>query len=316
MPVKELQHFLSELGWLSNEEVLSTRIPGEGNMNVVIQVTTDSRSFILKQSRPYVNKYQQIAAPAERIETEYQFYQATNNTALKASMPQLLAYSQEHYLMMLTYVEGFEDMTRLYADGAVTAGEVADLTKLLNEVHLAAVPAGYPENRELRQLNHQHIFVLPFLQDNGFELDDVQTGLQALSQPYKADAALKEKIDHLGQLYLSSGDILLHGDYYPGSWMRADGRFYVIDTEFSFSGFREFDIGVMIAHLIMVTSDKSMLEQVLRHTTADPDVELVQQIAGVEIMRRLIGLAQLPLTRTLDEKRQLLQLAYQLIMSS
>lgn len=314
-PVKELQHFLNALGWLSDEEVQGIRIPGEGNMNVVLQVTTDSRSFILKQSRPYVNKYQQIAAPIERIATEYQFYQATKETALRESMPQMLAYNKEHYLMMLTYIDGFEDMTRLYADRSVTADDVVSLTKPLNDIHMAVVPDNYPENLELRQLNHQHMFVLPFLEENGFQLDDVQTGLQALSQTYKSDNALKAKIVQLGNQYLSAADTLLHGDYYPGSWMRAGGRFYVIDTEFSFVGFREFDIGVMIAHLILITSDESITQQVFLHITGNPDVALTRQIAGVEIMRRLIGLAQLPLERTLDEKKHLLQLAYRLIMS-
>ncbi|MEL7147235.1 MAG: phosphotransferase [Bacteroidota bacterium] len=315
-PVEELQKFLSSLGWLQNEKILKTTIPGEGNMNVVLHVTTDKRSFILKQSRPYVNKYQQLAAPLERIETEYQFYAATNGTDLTDNMPEMIVYSKEHFLMMLSYVDEFEDMTRLYADRSVKVDEVASLAQILNEIHQAPVPGNYPENKELRQLNHQHIFVLPFEEENGFELDDIQPGLQALSGQYKQDSTLKNKVDQLGDKYLSAGDTLLHGDYYPGSWMRARDQFYVIDTEFSFVGFREFDIGVMMAHLILITSDKSITGNVLENTKGSFDEALVFQMAGVEIMRRLIGLAQLPLERTLEEKQQLLQVGYQLIMSS
>ncbi|MFM1878540.1 MAG: hypothetical protein RLZZ241_1406, partial [Bacteroidota bacterium] len=39
------------------------------------------------------------------------------------------------------------------------------------------------------------------------------------------------------------------------------------------------------------------------------DGELVRQIAGTEILRRIIGLAQLPLDRSLSEKADLLQWA-------
>jgi 5-methylthioribose kinase len=38
-------------------------------MNCVLRIET-ARSFIIKQSRGYVEKYPQIAAPAERVLTE------------------------------------------------------------------------------------------------------------------------------------------------------------------------------------------------------------------------------------------------------
>ena len=43
---------------------------------------------------------------------------------------------------------------------------------------------------------------------------------------------------------MQNGDTLLHGDYYPGSWMRVRERLYIIDPEFSFAGPKEFDLGI------------------------------------------------------------------------
>ena len=63
-----VQKVLSE-----GENILSAEIAGEGNMNVVLRITTARNSFILKQSRPFVQKYQDINAPLERIHTEYSF---------------------------------------------------------------------------------------------------------------------------------------------------------------------------------------------------------------------------------------------------
>jgi 5-methylthioribose kinase len=74
-------------------------------------------------------------------------------------------------------------------------------------------------NTELRTLNYEHIFEYPFKEENGFNLDDIQDGLQELALPYKR-CRIKENIERLGSLYLSKGKYLLHGDYYPGSWLK------------------------------------------------------------------------------------------------
>ena len=44
------------------------------------------------------------------------------------------------------------------------------------------------------------------------------------------------------------------------------------------------------------------------------DIKLIQQVAGIEIIRRLIGIAQLPLNRTLQEKETLLKMAKKMIL--
>lgn len=47
----------------ADEVVEGVEREGEGNMNCVVRVMTSRRSFILKQSRPWVEKYPGFAAP-------------------------------------------------------------------------------------------------------------------------------------------------------------------------------------------------------------------------------------------------------------
>jgi 5-methylthioribose kinase len=70
----------------------------------------------------------------------------------------------------------------------------------------------------MRKLNYEHIFEYPFKMENGFDLDGIQLGLQALAIPW-LNQQLKDKIGCIRTLYLSKGKYLLHGDYYPGSWL-------------------------------------------------------------------------------------------------
>ena len=316
-PLVVLQNHLLSLGFLNSEkeEVLSMKKPGEGNMNVVLRITTNERSFILKQSRPYVEKYQQIEAPLNRIDVEHQFYKSIQDKELKGHIPMVLEYNASEHIMLLQDLGQCQDMTYIYGLRKIETKNLLKLIQILNTIHSKDAPNNFPKNMGLRQLNHQHIFVLPFMEKNGFQLNDIQTGLQELSIPYKTNIALKKVVEKIGQKYLQEGNVLLHGDYYPGSWMTETDNIYVIDPEFSFVGFAEFDLGVMIAHLTMATMENDFLEMILKHYRHKVDVQLVQQVAGIEIIRRLIGLAQLPLNRTIQEKDYLLQTAKKMILS-
>ncbi|MCL7762333.1 phosphotransferase [Polaribacter sp. Z014] len=312
--LKIIKEFLLEINFLKeSEEILSVEKPGEGNMNVVLRVKTNQRSFIVKQSRPFVQKYQDIPAPEDRIDVEYQFYKAIESPAVTSHIPKVLAYDAKNYVLILEDLGNCEDMSFLYKNRVIETESIQLLVDILSNIHKSDVSETYPENKELRVLNHQHIFVLPFAVDNGFSLDTIQDGLEAVSQAYKNDEKLKEQITLVGKRYLSEGTTLLHGDYYPGSWMTKKDEVFVIDPEFSFKGFPEFDLGVMAAHMVMATGNKLLISTVKKAYTLKFDERLFLQITGIEIMRRLIGIAQLPLDRTLDEKKELLEIAKLLI---
>ena len=313
--LKVIKEFLLEINFLKeSEEILSIEKPGEGNMNVVLRVKTNQRSFIVKQSRPFVQKYQDIPAPEDRIDVEYQFYKAIESPAVTSHIPKILAYDAKNYLLILEDLGNCEDMSFLYKNRVIETKSIQLLVDILSNIHKSDVSNTYPENKELRALNHQHIFVLPFVTDNGFSLDTIQDGLETVSQAYKKDEKLKEQIALVGERYLSEGTTLLHGDYYPGSWMTKKDEVFVIDPEFSFKGFPEFDLGVMAAHMVMATGNKLLISTVKKAYTLKFDERLFLQITGIEIMRRLIGLAQLPLNRTLEEKKELLEIARLLII--
>src|SRR5207237_1305710 len=115
----------------------------------------------------------------------------------------------------------------------------------------------------------------------------VTPGLGDAAHRLKADVGYREEVLALGSLYLNEGDCLLHGDFFPGSWLRSPEGIKVIDPEFCFFGPPEFDLGVMLAHLYLAHQDAS----ILKAYSSAVDRELVVRFAGVEIMRRLIGVA-------------------------
>jgi 5-methylthioribose kinase len=312
--LQEIARLLIDLSWIdTTEEIQNVEIAGQGNMNVVLRITSSERSFILKQSRPFVQKYPQIEAPLERVETEFQFYQALQNEKINTCFPSLVHYSDAHYLVMMEDLGQSPDLTFTYNKRSIDESVIEKLIHTLSTIHQCKPPINFPKNMALRQLNHAHIFVLPFEEKNGFDLNGIQEGLQELSLRYKNDAKLKSIVGKIGDQYLSAGKTLLHGDYYPGSWLSNGTDVFIIDPEFSFVGYAEYDLGVMAAHIYMITHDHNILTKLNTWYGLKIDQKLCTKMIGIEVMRRLIGLAQLPLNRTLDEKKEMLAFAHKLI---
>jgi 5-methylthioribose kinase len=74
--LETINNYLKDKNWIAaNEKVESVEKPGDGNMNFTLRCrTSNDRTFILKQSRDFVEKFPQVPAPAERVLREAEFY--------------------------------------------------------------------------------------------------------------------------------------------------------------------------------------------------------------------------------------------------
>lgn len=291
-------------------------------MNLALRVTTGSRSVIIKQGRPWVEKYPAIAAPVDRTLIEAAWYAiAGRNAAVAERIPELLGVDPHAKVLMLADLGTAGDYLYLYSGGRLHERELDSLVDWLAGLHVAFF--GDPEaaglrNREMRELNHEHIFEVPFRPDNGLELDAITPGLLAVAADLRSDDRLLDAVSGLGSRYLNDGGTLLHGDYYPGSWLQAEVP-WVIDPEFGFYGPPEFDLGVMLAHLRLADQPTELFDRAVRRYVshgAEINIRLAEGFAGVETIRRLLGVSQLPVTFGLDRKRQLIDDAGQLVKAA
>ncbi len=319
---RELELFLANQRWIAPDETIRyLSLPGEGNMNYTVRVHSNLRTFIVKQARPFVVKYPQIAAPEGRAEVEAAFYRLTqSNDKIRLYTPELMGEDPVNHLLMLQDLGQSSDFQFLYKPGrSLKEAELAELLSFITTLH-NKFPGPAPEdllhNREMRALNAEHIFVFPFQGGMGLNLDDITPGLEALAEKYRNDTHLKERIKVLAENYLKDGQVLLHGDFYPGSWLQTIEGIRVIDPEFCFYGPPEFDLGVLSAHLLL--SDQSLdLQEFVLDTYQAPDqfeFSMMRKFAGVEVMRRLLGLAQLSLSASLDQKAAMLETAHGWLM--
>ena len=311
----ELEAYLKNQGWLKpDEQITKIEKPGEGNMNFTLRVDTGERTIIVKQSRDYVEKYPQVAAPDERVLCEARFYEIlSGETVLKAMTPNVIGLDKENRVMIMEDLGEGSDYSRLYKkEENIDEKELELLVDFAADLHktFQADKVDNPiRNREMRFLNYEHIFVIPFLETNGINLNEILPGLSKIAETFKADKTLHEAVRKIGERYLADGPALLHGDFFPGSWLMTDNGIKVIDPEFCFFGDPEFEVGVMCAHLKMADQPVDLIEKVLKRYSAKAKIDrkLTEKYAATEILRRILGLAQLPLEIDLNKRKELME---------
>lgn len=316
--------YLAQCGLAGHGDTLALERAGASNMNCVWRARLPGRSLIIKQARPWVERYPSIAAPVERAEAEARFYQlAGANPNLAARFPGLIYHDAEAHLLVLSDLAPVTPLETAYTGAhLLTVGLIDDLVRLVTLLHQTEIPAasaGAFRNQGMRTLNHAHIFDLPLRPEGVFDeiLEGVTPGLSGLARQMRGDGEYVGKVQALGHRYLETDrSRLIHGDFFFGSLLLdASGKVLLIDPEFSFGGDPEYDLGVFYAHLLLSGQSPELCGEWLRRTilTGTPAEALLNQYAGVEIMRRLIGVAQLPLSLSLEAKRELLQRSRDLI---
>lgn len=308
-----------------DETIVGLGSAGPGNMNLTLRVRTERRSFIVKQSRAWVQEYPSIPAPAERALVEAAFYTAVQgDAAISGAMPRLLAVDEKSRVLIIEDLGEASDLSGVYSGEEITVAERRALAGWLSGLHALQLgaPSARLSNRDMRALNHEHIFDLP-LRPNALCADDFTRGLEVRAASLRADSNYVSAVRALGEIYLGSrSGQLLHGDFYPGSWLRcagSPGGVAVIDPEFCFLGPAEFDVGVYLAHAVFGGSSFEAAELEFMADYAPPpgfEPRLAARFAGAEIMRRLIGVAQLPLPATLAQKEGWLAVSRALVLGT
>jgi 5-methylthioribose kinase len=316
--VKTAEEVLTGLGWAPNGRyVTSVAVAGAGNMNLVERVTfDDGTSVILKRAHGWVEKYPEIPAPIGRAGVEAAFYAAVAGSAAGLAMPAHLGFDEGTAANLFADLGAGVDGMAACTGAAIAGADLDAVADWMRALHSLPVPTNARlANPAMRELNALHIFDFPLDPNNGFDVDAITAGLQSQADLLKQNTVFIQLVQQVKDIYLGDfSGVLLHGDLYPGSWLTTPQGLFVIDPEFCWIGPREWDLGVLIAHLKLSNQGEDAINRLIRRYDHPVDMGLTHRIAGIEIMRRLIGVAQLPLTIDLAAKTALLNEARTLVI--
>ncbi len=268
-------------------DVAEYQLAGPGNMNLTLRlrcqgvsgggVSSGPVKWILKQSRPWVHAYPQYSAPVERIGVEAGWYSVAAGIPGTAGMVPCVAGCSTKYAAMLCQDLGdTSDFTPLYAVAAAAGGDARQVlleslpatAQFLGGLHSGTrgqheakggITHDFTRNTSMRNLNCTHMYELPLADGNpmrGGPLDALEAGLEEAAAAVCANGVVVSTAAALRARYLDDSPpsppaVLLHGDYFFGSWLSTKDGVFVIDAEFAHVGDAEFDVGVALAHMAL-----------------------------------------------------------------
>ena len=235
---------------------------GDGNLNFVFLVTSGSdasRQLIIKQAVPYLRCVGE-SYPLSKERMTYEIRSLERFARLTPHIPKIyhsdeemsvliMEYLSSHIIMRKGMIEGIEYPKFTEHISSFLANTLFKTSSLyLSSADKRTLISQFTGNSELCKLTEDFVFTAPFMEhETNAELPELCDVAERIAN----DVELKTKILQLKYKFMNQSDALLHGDLHTGSIMINQDETYVIDSEFAFVGPMGFDVGALIANLVM-----------------------------------------------------------------
>lgn len=308
-----LGEYLQDRGLASRGAPVAVSPAGDGNINWVrrARLGGDGTSLIVKQARPALERFPEYQVTTERAVFEARYYETVRPFDAAGLCPRLLDFDEDERVLVL---EDLGDVPRLDAalerdDGAGAAAGRA-LGAFLGAVH--ANTCSQPslverfENDEMRRLHGDHIFALPF-RENDFPLSPA---LRSRAEALWRDGEAVGLADDAYRTYLTPAGALVHADVQGGNVLLQPERPRLVDAEIAHVGSAAFDVGILLAHLAAPAAARGCADRARPALAATweayvggregrhaPDFAEAARFAGIELIRRTLGAARIEAVR-------------------
>ncbi len=235
---------------------------GDGNLNFVFLVTAandPSKQLIVKQAVPYLRCVGE-SYPLSKERMTYEIRSLKEFARHSPHIPKIYYSDEAMSVIVMEYLAAHVIMRKGMIEGVIYPNFVQHITTHLaqtlfktsslnlNSSEKRHLIAQFIHNSELCRLTEDFVFTAPFMED---ETNADLPELSDLAQKIHNDVKLKTEILHLKYKFMNQSDALIHGDLHTGSIMLNQKSTYVIDSEFAFVGPMGFDVGALIANLVM-----------------------------------------------------------------
>lgn len=234
---------------------------GDGNLNLVFIVKGARAGIAVKQALPYVRLVGE-SWPLPLSRAHYEYLALSRQAELAPGLvPSLLHHNEPLALTVMELLEPHIIMRK----GLVAATQyprfVDDITTFMaqtlfftSDLALSAAEkkqgiAAFAGNHALCKITEDLIFTDPYriAEQNRW----TAPYLDGLAAELREDMDLHIAVSRLKLKFMASPEALLHGDLHTGSIMVTENETRVIDPEFAFYGPMGFDVGAVLANLLM-----------------------------------------------------------------
>ncbi|MCK1479828.1 S-methyl-5-thioribose kinase [Bradyrhizobium sp. 197] len=234
---------------------------GDGNLNLVFIVKGGRSGVAVKQALPYVRLVGE-SWPLPLSRAHYEYLALSRQAQLAPGLvPALLHHDEALALTVMELLEPHIIMRKGMVAGTQYPGFANDITTFMartlfftSDLALSAADkkeaiADFAGNHALCKITEDLIFTDPYrvAVQNHWTVPYLNT----LAASLRADLELHVAISRLKLKFMASPEALIHGDLHTGSVMVTEGQTRVIDPEFAFYGPMGFDVGAVLANLLM-----------------------------------------------------------------
>jgi 5-methylthioribose kinase len=234
---------------------------GDGNLNLVFIVKGTSSGVAVKQALPYVRLVGE-SWPLPLSRSHYEHQALTHQARLAPGLvPAVLHHDEALALVVMELLEPHIILRKGLVAGTVYPRFVDHITTFMARTLFLnsdlAVPAAQKKdgiaafcgNHALCKITEDLIFTEPYFQAEQNRW--TSPWLDATAASFREDFDLHVAISRLKLRFMSQPETLIHGDLHTGSIMVTASDTRVIDPEFAFYGPMAFDVGAILANLIM-----------------------------------------------------------------
>ncbi|HTG69622.1 MAG TPA: S-methyl-5-thioribose kinase [Candidatus Udaeobacter sp.] len=248
-------------GFFPEGATLNSREIGDGNLNLVFHITDSAsgKSLIMKQALPYakvVGESWPLTLDRARIESEKLILEGELAPGL---VPAVYKYDPDLYLTVMEDLSDHIIMRQGLIGGTRYPKFADDISTFIARTLFYTSDLGMNQqnkklrvkafiNPELCKITEDLIFDDPYTNSPNNSFDPaIRDAAEALWQ----DNGLHLEVAILRDKFLTNAQALLHGDLHTGSVFVTPESTKVIDPEFAYYGPIGFDIGAVIANLLL-----------------------------------------------------------------
>jgi 5-methylthioribose kinase len=263
LTVESLQTYISRIPTLTSligENSFKIREVGDGNLNYVYVVEGSQNSLIVKQAVPYFRK----AGESWKLSKNRMLFEIA---ALKKfsdlvpdHIPTIYHADQEMCLVAMRYL----NTHLILRKGMIASTYYPNLAEhlssflantlfktssyFLTSKEKRELESQFNANHDLCKLSEDLLFTFPYMPH---DTNPQFPGMESVANELHSDADFKRQVLSLKYRFMNHKDALLHGDFHTGSIMVNEQDTYIIDPEFAFYGPFGFDVGALIANILL-----------------------------------------------------------------
>ena len=260
--IEEYLFSLPEIKNFFNSDSLEIKEIGDGNLNFVFLATStvdNTRSLIIKQAVPYLRCVGE-SYPLSKERMTYEIRSLETFATLSEHIPKIYHSDEDMSVIVMEYLGEHIIMRKGMINSIIYPNFSKHISSYLantlfktSSLYLSSseknkLVSAFIDNSELCKLTEDFVFSAPYMtHETNAELPE----LTDIATKISNDIELKTKILELKYKFMNQSDALIHGDLHTGSIMVNKNDTYVFDSEFAFVGPMGFDIGALIANLVM-----------------------------------------------------------------